>query len=100
MSERTVFNRTFRITPAWMWVLQRASGVLLGPLVALHIVMPGMARNAALNALLLAIVLAHGYSGVRRMAPLQTRNALYFLIAIGWFFAVGAFGVLIIASGI
>ena len=67
-SDRTVYGRRFAVTPVWLWMLQRASGLLLGPLVALHVWMPGMAANRALDALLLAIVVAHGYSGLRRIA--------------------------------
>jgi len=98
-AERSVFGRSFRATPLWMWVLQRTSGVLLGPLVALHILVPGLAKHAVLNALLLVIVLAHGYSGVRRIGALQSTNALYFLIATSWFLAVAVFGVMIVAGG-
>ena len=32
-SNRIVFGRAFRVTPVWIWVMQRASGLLLGPLV-------------------------------------------------------------------
>ena len=99
LAERAVFNRMFRVTPVWIWVLQRASGVLLGPLVAIHILVPGLAMNAALNALLLAVVLAHGYSGVRRMAAIQPKNALYLTLAIGWCLVVAAFGILVVSSG-
>jgi len=97
-AERTVFARTFRVTPVWLWIVQRASGVLLGPLVAIHILVPTLARNPALNALLLAIVLGHGYSGVRRLAAAKATNALYVLAAIGWCIVVGAFGLLIVAT--
>ena len=99
LAERTVFRRTFRVTPMALWVVQRASGVLLGPLVALHILLPGLASNGVLNALLLAVVLAHGYGGIQRMAAAKPKNALCMLGAVAWTMAVGLFGLLIVSAG-
>lgn len=66
-SDRTVFGRQFSVTPTWVWLLQRGSAVLLGPLVAIHVWLPGMAGNRVLSFVLLAIVVTHGYTGLRRM---------------------------------
>ncbi|OGA42734.1 MAG: hypothetical protein A3G24_18275 [Betaproteobacteria bacterium RIFCSPLOWO2_12_FULL_62_13] len=98
-SNRIVFGRAFTITPVWMWILQRASGLLLGPLVALHVLVPDMAASRALNALLLAVVLAHGYSGLRRMVTAAGKAAFYSTLAIIWCVAVAIAGALLVISG-
>ena len=97
-AERTVYARAFRVTPVAVWVVQRASGVLLGPLVALHILVPGLAMNAALNALLLLVVVAHGYGGLRRLTTAKAMNALYITGAIAWSLAVALFGLLVVIA--
>jgi len=95
-SSRTVFGRTFRVTPVWLWLLQRASGLLLGPLVALHVLVPHLAGSRALNVLLLAVILAHGYSGLRRMVVAQNRAPAYIALALIWCVAVAVFGGLLV----
>ncbi len=57
-----------RATPLWLWVTQRATAVLLGPLVAVHILVPGAAKNPAVGATLLVMVLAHGVTAVWRLS--------------------------------
>ncbi len=99
LAERTVYQRAFRVTPVALWVVQRASGILLGPLVALHVLVPGIGRNAVLNGALLLLLLVHGYSGVRRMAAATSTNALYKTTAIAWCIAVALFGTLIVLTG-
>ena len=94
-SSRLVYGREFYVTPLWVWALQRISGLLLGPLVALHIWVPGLADNAVLNALLLAIVVGHGYSGLRRVVLAKGRDAI-FRLAIVWCALVAFFGVLVV----
>lgn len=96
-SSRTVFGRAFRVTPVWLWVLQRASGLALGPLVALHVWVPGLASNRALNAVLLAIVLAHGYSGLRRIVQREPRAGVHAAMGVVWCVVVLAFGALLLA---
>jgi len=96
-SSRIVFGRAFRVTPVWMWVMQRASGILLGPLVAVHVWMPQMSQHRALNALLLLLVLGHGYSGIRRLAQLERRSAVVAAHAWAWLVLVAVFGLLIVA---
>lgn len=98
-SNRIVFGRAFTITPVWMWVLQRASGLLLGPLVALHVLVPDMAASRALNALLLVVVIAHGYSGLRRVVMAADKAALCSALAIVWCAAVAMAGALLVISG-
>lgn len=95
-SSRTVYGREFTVTPVWMWLLQRASGVLLGPLVALHIWAPAMAANRLLNAFLLAIILAHGYTGLRRVAVRQNKIGMTLAITVVWCAIVAFFGLLLV----
>ncbi len=98
-SSRIVFGRAFRVTPAWLWVMQRASGLLLGPLVAVHMWMPDMSQNRALNAVLLLMVVGHGYSGIRRLVQLERRSAVVTAQAWMWLILVALFGLLIVLSG-
>ena len=98
-SNRIVFGRAFTVTPVWMWVLQRASGLLLGPLVAVHMWMPEMSHNRALNAALLLLVLGHGYSGIRRLAQQERRATLIAAHAWAWLILVALFGSLIVLAG-
>jgi succinate dehydrogenase hydrophobic anchor subunit len=97
-SSRTVYGRTFAVTPAWVWLLQRASGLALGPLVALHAWVPGLAGNRVLSALLLVIVIAHGYTGVRRMASGSGKATLCTVLALAWCAVVALAGLLVIAA--
>ena len=96
---RTVYGRAFSVTPVWMWVAQRVSGLLLGPLVALHVWMPAMSHNRALNAALLLLVVGHGYSGIKRLAQQERRSAVISAHAWVWLILVAAFGVLIVLFG-
>ena len=98
-SSRVVFGRAFRVTPAWLWVMQRASGLLLGPLVAVHMWMPDMSHNRALNAVLLLLVVGHGYSGIRRLAQSERRFAVVTAHAWAWLILVAFFGLLIVLYG-
>jgi len=99
VSNRVVYGRAFSVTPRWLWVLQRASGLLLGPLVALHMLVPDLAGNHALNALLLAVTLGHGYSGVKRLVAAQGRAGLYTMLALAWCAGVAVFGLLLVVAG-
>ncbi|MCW5603662.1 MAG: hypothetical protein KIT18_03825, partial [Burkholderiales bacterium] len=96
---RAVFGRLFRVTPVWIWVMQRASGLLLGPLVAFHMWMPGMSQSRLLNAVLLLLVVGHGYSGIRRFVQLERHSTLVTLHAWAWLILVALFGLLIVFSG-
>jgi succinate dehydrogenase hydrophobic anchor subunit len=98
-SSRIVFGRAFRVTPAWMWVMQRASGLLLGPLVAVHMWMPDMSQNRVLDAVLLLIVVGHGYSGIRRLVQCEHRLAIITVLAWAWLVLVAFFGLLVVLAG-
>jgi succinate dehydrogenase hydrophobic anchor subunit len=99
-SSRTVYGRAFKVTPLGMWLLQRASGILLGPLVALHVWLPGVAKNHIFSALLLVIVLAHGYTGLRRIAVKRGAIGMTLVVTIAWCALVAFFGVMLVSSGL
>jgi succinate dehydrogenase hydrophobic anchor subunit len=97
-SNRTVYGREFKVTPLGMWLLQRASGLLLGPLVALHIWSPELARSRPFSALLLVIVLMHGYTGLRRIGVKRNAFGMTVITALVWCAIVAIFGVLLVTS--
>src|SRR3546814_14936395 len=68
-SERVVYGRSFRVTPIWLWIAQRASALLLGPLVLIHVWGVTWSHHPAVLGLLLLIIVVHGYSGLRRISP-------------------------------
>jgi len=98
-ASRTVYGRTFETTRVSLWLLQRGAGILLGPVVALHIWAPDMAQNRALNAIILALVIAHAYGGVRRFALAEGKARRYAAFAVAWCVAVAAFATLVILAG-
>ena len=74
-------------TPLWLWLVQRISGLLLGPLLLVHILVPGAPYMAWLGGLLLATIVAHGYAGLMRLAfskglSAALRRVAYWLIVI------------------
>ena len=95
---RTVYGRAFRVTPLWLWIMQRASGLLLGPLVALHVWTPALASNRALNAVLLAVIVAHGYTGLRRIAVKRDSLAMTQALTWAWCAIVIVFGALLVLA--
>ena len=95
-SERLVYGRAFKPTSVQLWLAQRISGLLLGPLVLLHMMSASWAANRLLNALLLAAILVHGYAGLRRMIALQPRARLMLAAALGWCAVVAVFGALLV----
>lgn len=97
-SSRTVYGREFKVTPLWMWLAQRASGLLLGPLVALHVWTPALAQNRMLNVVLLAVIVAHGYTGLRRIAVRRERIAIVRTLTWLWCAIVIVFGALLVLA--
>jgi succinate dehydrogenase hydrophobic anchor subunit len=95
-SDRVVYGRAFKVTPVWMWLAQRLSGLLLGPLVLLHMVSDKTAGSSVLNAVLLAVILVHGYSGLRRVAVKRDRYGLTLGLTVLWCAVVAFFGVLLV----
>ncbi len=98
-SSRVVYGRAFRVTPAWMWWVQRLSGLALGPLVALHMCVPHMDENRALNAVLLVLVVGHGYSGIKRLVQSERVSSFMTANAWVWLATVTMFGLLIVLFG-
>ena len=96
VSDRVVYGRAFKATPVWLWLAQRASGVLLGPLVLIHMWSSKTSSSSVLNAVLLAIILVHGYSGLRRVAVKRDRFGVTLVITLFWCAIVAFFGVLLV----
>jgi succinate dehydrogenase hydrophobic anchor subunit len=95
-SERVVYGRSFRITQTWLWIAQRASALLLGPLVLVHVWGVEWSRHPVVLGLLLLVIAVHGYSGLRRVAP--RRQTASPAAAAAWAVAVLVFGGLIVLS--
>lgn len=68
---RIVYGKSGTPTPLWMWVFQRYSGILLGPLVLVHVLVPHAPFIRWVTALLLAIILGHAFIGLWRLAVLR-----------------------------
>jgi succinate dehydrogenase hydrophobic anchor subunit len=99
-ASRTVYGRVGMVTPLWVWLVQRISAVFLGPLVLVHVSIPGAARNPWVAGSLLVVVLSHAYVGLWRLvgrrwglvsSALQALAALLILL-------IGALGALILKS--
>ncbi len=89
-------------TPYWLWVAQRISAVLLGPLVLIHIAVPGAPQMGWLGLLLLVVVLVHSFSGLWRLAAMKgVSHAAYwagYTISVVVTLALAALGVAVVAS--
>jgi hypothetical protein len=96
-SDRVVYGRAFRPTPLSLWLAQRASGLLLGPLVLLHMASSTLAANSSLNAVLVGVIVVHGYSGLRRLAVTRARSGMTLALAVVWCGVVAVFGALLVA---
>jgi succinate dehydrogenase hydrophobic anchor subunit len=68
---RVVYGKAGTPTPFWVWIVQRASGILLGPIVVIHVMVPRAPFNVWLSSVLLAIILAHAFIGLWRMAAMR-----------------------------
>jgi succinate dehydrogenase hydrophobic anchor subunit len=99
---RVVYGKAGTPTPYWMWIFQRLSGLLLGPLVIVHMLVPDAPKIEWLSALLLLIIVGHAFIGIWRLAAMR-RIALQwarFGVTASVFFVVlvGVFGVALILS--
>jgi len=101
-SSRSVYGPEGRSTPYWLWVAQRASAILLGPLVLVHVALPQAPRVGWLGLLLLLVVLAHGLSGLWRLAAMRgVSHAAYqaaCTVSILLTLALAALGLAVVAS--
>lgn len=86
----------------WAWLFQRFSGLLLGPLIAIHVLVPRGPFITWASALLLAIVLGHAAVALWRIAGRRggpralarsgvTMGAVYVVV-------LGVLGIALIAS--
>jgi succinate dehydrogenase hydrophobic anchor subunit len=99
---RVVYGRAGTPTPWWMWAFQRFSGIVLGPLVFVHVLVPRAPFITWVSALLLVVILGHAFIGLWRLAAMRrfsnrvaslgvTASLLYILV-------VGFFGVALLIS--
>src|SRR5580765_2865477 len=89
-------------TPYWLWVAQRISAVLLGPLVLVHITVPDAPHMGWLGLLLLVAVLVHSFSGLWRLAAMKgVSHAAYragYTLSVVVTLALAALGVAVVVS--
>lgn len=98
VSSRTVYQRQFTVTPVWLWVVQRLSGLLLGPLVLVHMWTPRSAVTPYVDTLLLLLVVVHGSSGLRRMARKGAASGGAAFTSWTWSVIVVVFGIVLLSS--
>ena len=100
--QRTVYGKTGTQTPMWAWLFQRVSGLLLGPLIIVHVLVPRGAFITWASALLLAIVLGHAAAALWRIAARRggaralARSGL--LLGAVYVVVLGVLGIALIAS--
>jgi succinate dehydrogenase hydrophobic anchor subunit len=99
---RVVYGQSGTPTPFWMWVFQRLSGLMLGPLVLVHALVPHAPFVNWLSALLLALIAGHAFIGLWRLAAMRrisSRLARFGALASVLFILVlGVFGVALISA--
>lgn len=99
---RTVYGRAGTVTPFWMWVFQRVSGLLLGPLVVVHILVPAAPFVTWVSSLLLAIILGHAFVGLWRLAAMRRISTVTArcaaLVSVLFVGVVGVFGIALLLS--
>lgn len=99
---RTVYGSAGVPTPFWVWVFQRFSGLVLGPLVVVHVLVPRAPFIAWVSSLLLAIILGHAFVGLWRLSAMRrisTETARYAVLASVLFVVVvGGFGIALLLS--
>ena len=101
-SRRSVYGRAGTPTSLGMWMFQRLSGVLLGPLVFVHVLVPSAPKIVWVTSLLLAIILGHAFVGLWRVAAMRrfSLSLARFGVALSVLFVVviGVFGIALICS--
>lgn len=99
-SSRTVYGRIGTVTPLWVWLVQRVSAVFLGPIVLVHVSIPGAARNPWVAGSLLVVVLSHAYVGLWRLVGrrLGMVSSVVQALAAVLILLIGALGVLILKT--
>lgn len=91
-----------RPTPTWVWLIQRISGVLLAPLVVIHILVAQAPFTVWLTSLMLAVILAHAYVGLWRIVSMRQVRAVAAraaaAVAVGVIAIVLVFGIALLWS--
>ena len=99
---RTVYGKPGVQTPLWAWLFQRITGLLLGPLIIIHVLVPRGAFIDWAAALLLVIVLGHAAVALwryasRRGGPRALAKSGALLTAL-YIVVLGVLGIALIAS--
>lgn len=101
-SKRVVYGQEGHITPYWIWLLQRVSGLLLGPLVLVHVLVPGAPFMVWLSAMLLGVVLTHAFIALWRLAAMRgVHEAVYrtvYVASLVLTLVLAGFGAALLAS--
>lgn len=99
---RVVYGKAGTPTPYWMWIFQRFSGILLGPFVVIHVLVPEAPLIKWVSALLLVLILGHAFIGVWRMAAMRRITLPWarfgVLASVLFVVVVGTFGVALVLS--
>jgi succinate dehydrogenase hydrophobic anchor subunit len=101
-SRRAVWGRAGTPTSLGMWLFQRLSGLLLGPLVFVHVLVPSAPKMVWVSSLLLAIILGHAFIGLWRVAAMRRFSLslarLGVLLSALFVIVVGGFGIALLVS--
>jgi succinate dehydrogenase hydrophobic anchor subunit len=101
-SRRTVYGRSGSPTSLGMWLFQRLSGLLLGPLVFVHVLVPSAPKMVWVSSLLLAIILGHAFIGLWRVAAMRRFSLpvarLGVALTAAFVVVIGVFGIALLAS--
>jgi hypothetical protein len=98
-AQRTVFGRTFGVTPLVSWAIQRLSGLALAPMIVLHATVPAIGRNRIFLAVLLALVCFHGVTALVRLRRRPDAAARARAGALVWTIVVALAGGLVVVAG-
>ncbi|MFO1413139.1 MAG: hypothetical protein U1F10_04380 [Burkholderiales bacterium] len=97
--QRTVFGRTFAVTPLAAWAIQRLSGLALAPMIVLHATVPAIGRNRFFLAVLLALVCFHGVTALVRLRRRTDAAGRARAGALAWTIVVAVAGGLVVVAG-
>lgn len=98
-AQRTVFGRSFTVTPLFAWAVQRLSGLALAPMIVLHATVPAIGRNRVFLAVLLALVCFHGITALVRLRRRGDAAAMARFAALAWTIVVAVAGGLVVVAG-
>jgi hypothetical protein len=98
-SQRTVFDRSFAVTPLFAWVIQRLSGLALAPMIVVHATLPSVGRHRLFLAALLVLVCFHGLTAIVRLRRRGDGAARARVAAVAWTLVVAIAGGLVVVAG-